>query len=45
MFLSGSFTQAKDYEYTNLDIIANILNDGTIDVNENFTANFFVNKH
>ena len=45
IFLSCNFTQAKDYEYTNLDIIANILNDGTIDVNENFTANFFVNKH
>ena len=40
-----NFTQAKDYEYTNLDITANILNDGTINVNENFTANFFVNKH
>lgn len=40
-----NFTQAKDYEYTNLDITANILNDGTIDVAENLTANFFVNKH
>lgn len=40
-----NFTQAKDYEYTNLDITANILNDGTIDINEDFTVNFFVDKH
>jgi len=43
--LVWNFTQAKDYEYTNLDITANILIDGTIDVKEDFTANFFVNKH
>jgi len=45
IFFVWSFTHAKDYEYTNLNITANILNDGTIDVEEDFTANFFVNKH
>jgi len=40
-----NFTQAKDYEYTNLNITANILNDWTIKIKEDFTANFFVNKH
>ena len=45
LFFAWNFTNAKDYEYTNLDITANILIDGTIDVKENFTANFFVNKH
>ncbi len=43
--LTCNFTQAKDYEYTNLDITANILEDGKINVEEIFTANFFVNKH
>ena len=45
IFFVWSFTHAKDYEYTNLNITANILNDGTIDIEEDFTANFFVNKH
>ena len=45
IFLAWNFTQAKDYEYTNLDITANILVDGTIDVKEEFTADFFVSKH
>ena len=45
LFFAWNFTRASDYEYTNLDIAANILEDGTIDVNEDFTANFFVNKH
>jgi len=45
LFFAWNFTRASDYEYTNLNITANILNDGTIDVNEDFTANFFVNKH
>ena len=45
IFFVWNFTHAKDYEYTNLYISANILNDGTINVNEDFTANFFVNKH
>lgn len=41
-----NYTQANnEYEYTNLDITANILIDWTIDVKENFTANFFVKKH
>lgn len=35
----------SEYEYTNLDITANILSDGTINVKEDFTANFFVSKH
>ena len=34
-----------EYEYTNLDIRADILVDGTMNVNENFTADFHVNKH
>jgi hypothetical protein len=45
VLFTWNFTQAKDYEYSNLDITANILIDGTIDVKENFTANFFVLKH
>lgn len=45
LFLAFNFTDAKDYEYTNLDITANILEDWTINVKENFTANFFVEKH
>ena len=40
-----NLTQANDYEYTSLNITANILNDGTINVDEDFTANFFVSKH
>ena len=44
--LGWNFTQANnEYEYTNLDITANILIDGTINVKENFTANFFTQKH
>ena len=43
--LIGNITQAKDYEYTNLDITANILDDWTMSVKENYTANFFINKH
>jgi hypothetical protein len=45
VFFIWNLTQAKDYEYTNLDIMANILIDGTVDVQEDFTANFFVSKH
>lgn len=45
IFFAWNFTQANDYEYTNLDITANILIDGTINVKEDFTANFFVSKH
>ena len=46
VFLIWNFTQANnEYEYTNLDITANILEDWTIDVKEDFTANFFVQKH
>ena len=43
---SWNITRANnEYEYKNLDITANVLNDWTIDVIENFTADFFVNKH
>ena len=45
LLIVGNISQAKDYEYTNLDINANILEDGTIDVTETYTANFLVNKH
>lgn len=45
IILVWNFTQAKDYEYTNLDITANILIDWTINVKEDFTTNFFVQKH
>ena len=34
-----------EYEYTNLDIRADILVDGTMNVNEDFTADFHVSKH
>ena len=40
-----NFTNAKDYEYTNLDINADVLIDWTINVLETYTANFFVKKH
>jgi len=45
IFFVWSFTQAKDYEYKDLNITANILDDWTINIKENFTANFFENKH
>ena len=45
LFFAGNFTLANDYEYTNLNISANILEDGSVDVTEKFTADFFVNKH
>ena len=45
LFFVWNFTQAKDYEYTNLDITADVLIDWTINVKEDFMANFFVNKH
>ncbi len=45
LFFLWNFTQAKDYEYTNLDITADVLIDWTINVKEDFTANFFVDKH
>ena len=40
-----NFSQAKDYEYTNLSIISEITSDWTMNITENYTANFFVNKH
>ena len=45
LFFGWNFSQANDYEYKKLDITANILSDGTMNVTENFTANFFVQKH
>ena len=45
IFLIWNITQARDYEYTNLDITASILDDWTMSIKENYTANFFVNKH
>ncbi len=45
VFFAWNFTQAKDYEYTNLNITADILIDWTMNIKENFTANFFVQKH
>ena len=35
----------SEYEYTNLNITANILEDGTMNVKEDFTADFHVSKH
>ena len=44
--LIWNFTHANsEYEYTNLDIVAKILEDWTINITEDFTANFFVYKH
>ena len=40
-----NFSFAKDYEYKNLDIQADIKIDWTIDVKETFTTNFLVSKH
>lgn len=37
--------QAKDYEFVNLDIKADVKIDGTIDVTETFTTNFLHKKH
>ena len=44
-FLIWNFTQAKDYEYTDLDIKADVKIDWTIDVTETFTTNFLKKKH
>ena len=44
-FIGWNIAHANDYEYKKLDIEANILSDGTMNVNENFIANFFVEKH
>ena len=46
IILVWNFTQANEnYEFTNLDITADILVDGTINIGENYTANFFVERH
>lgn len=43
--LVWNFTQANDYEYSNLNISAYILEDWTMNITEKYTANFFVSKH
>lgn len=43
--LFWGFIQAKDYEYTNLDIKADVKIDWTVDVTEIFTTNFLKKKH
>ena len=40
-----NFSYAKDYEYKNLDIKADVNIDGTIDVKETFDTYFSVRKH
>jgi len=45
VFLVWNYTRAKNYEYTNLDIQADVKIDWTIDVTETFTTNFLKNKH
>ena len=44
-FFVWTFSRAKDYEYKNLDIIANIKIDWSIDVEEIFTTNFLEYRH
>ena len=45
IILVWNFTQANEnYEFINLDITAGILIDGTVNIKEDFTANFFVSK-
>ncbi len=46
LLFSWNLTQANEnYEFTNLDITANIAKDWTIIVKEDYTANFFVERH
>ena len=40
-----NLSHAVDYEYTSLDIDADVKIDGTIDVSETFTTNFLKKKH
>ena len=40
-----NFSYAKDYEFKNLDIQANIKIDWTIDIQETFTTNFLESRH
>lgn len=44
-FIGNHAHANKEYEYTNLDIIWDIKTDGTIDVKEDFTTYFYVQKH
>ena len=43
--ITWNFSYAKDYEYKNLDIQANVRMDWMIDVKETFTTNFLFDKH
>jgi len=45
LLFAWNFSFANDYEYTNLDITADILIDWNMNINEDFTANFFTEKH
>ncbi len=46
LLFSWNFTQANEnYEFTNLDITARILKDWTVIIKEDYTANFFVERH
>ena len=45
ILITWGFSYAKDYEYKNLDIQADVRIDWTIDVRETFTANFLERKH
>ncbi len=45
VLITWNFSYAKDYEYTNLDIKADVKIDGTVDVTEIFTTNFLKKKH
>ena len=46
LFFAWNFSLANnEYEHTNLNISANILQDWTVNVTEKFTTNFFVDKH
>ena len=46
LLFAWNFSLANnEYEYTNLNISANILEDGTVKVTEKYTADFHVNKH
>ena len=45
IFFASNFSFAKDYEYSNYDITADIFIDWSMNVNEKITTNFFVQKH
>ena len=45
LFYVWNFSYANEYEYSNLNISADVMVDWTVNVKENYKANFFVNKH